>query len=208
LDSDTIPIDDSFIKNYLPHLNEEEKVVYGGIRYKEQKPEADQLLRWIYGNEREALPADVRNKNPYLSLLTLNFAIKKSVFKKVSFNESIPNLRHEDTLFSYNLSQNNIKIEHIENPVYHLGLDTSEIFIKKAEEAVVGLKYLLDNKLLSPGYVRIAKMHANIKALGLQPVGAFIYRLMKNSFKKNLLSSSPSMLIFDLYRLGYLCSLK
>lgn len=207
LDADTFPIHDNFISAYLPYLNENEKIVYGGIRYQEEKPSDDKLLRWVYGNSREALSAEQRQKEPYLSLLTLNFAISKSIFSKVSFNETIPNLRHEDTLFSYDLSQKKIKVEHIENPVYHLGLESSEIFMKKSEESVVGLKYLTDNGLLSENYIRIAKMNRSIKRFGLLPVARLSFKMVKKPFHKNLLGSNPSLFIFDLYRLGYLCSL-
>ncbi len=207
LDADTMPATDCLIKNYLSHLNNTEKIVYGGIRYQEDKPKADKLLRWEYGNEREALPAEGRNKNPYLSLLTLNFAVKKSVFDKVKFNETIPNLRHEDTLFSYDLKQQNILVEHIDNNIYHLGLDTSIIFIKKSEEAVVGLKYLLDNKLLARDYIRISKMYYTLKKWRLKGIAAYLYKASKNTLKRNLTSAHPSMFLFDLYRLCYLCTL-
>ena len=63
LDADTLPVDENLIKNYLPHLNDDVKVVYGGIRYQEEKPDRSQLLRWIYGNEREALPVEKRQSN-------------------------------------------------------------------------------------------------------------------------------------------------
>ncbi|HEX7870529.1 MAG TPA: glycosyltransferase, partial [Chryseobacterium sp.] len=119
LDADTIPVHDNFITNYLSLINNEEKIIYGGILYATQKPPKEQILRWVYGKNREALSYEKRRRNPYLSFLTLNFLIQKSVFEKVTFNESIPNLRHEDTLFSYNLMQKDIKVDHIDNPVYH-----------------------------------------------------------------------------------------
>jgi GT2 family glycosyltransferase len=143
LDSDTIPIDTNFISNYLLQITTSEKIVSGGILYPELKPKESQSLRWKYGNSREALLAKVRNESPYLRLLTLNFMIKKSVFKKVSFNETIPNLRHEDTLFSYNLKQQNICVEHFDNPVYHLGLDDFEVAINKENESLIALKFLV-----------------------------------------------------------------
>ncbi|AXG74935.1 glycosyltransferase family 2 protein [Flavobacterium arcticum] len=207
LDADTIPATDCLIKNYLPHLNGTDKIVYGGIKYQEDKPKADKLLRWEYGNEREAIPAEDRNKTPYLSLLTLNFAVKKSIFDKVKFNETIPNLRHEDTLFSYDLKQENVVVEHIDNNVYHLGLDTSTIFIEKSKEAVVGLKYLLDNKLLEKDYIRIAKVYYTLKKWRLNGVAAYLYTVSKNTLKKNFTSTHPSMFLFDIYRLCYLCTL-
>jgi glycosyltransferase involved in cell wall biosynthesis len=208
LDADTLPVDGNLIKNYLLHLNDQIKIVYGGIRYQEAKPEDNQILRWVYGNEREALPVEKRQTNPHLSLLTLNFCIHKDVFKTVRFNESIPNLRHEDTLFSYDLSKANIKVEHIHNPVYHLGLESSEVFLRKSDEAVEGLNNLLDNNLLSAEYIRIAKMYFTLKSKGLLPLVRVWHKMSAPFFRKNLLGSNPNLLIFDLYRLGYLCSLK
>jgi len=208
LDADTIPVNDDFISNYLPHFNNEEKVIYGSIKYQPPRPPENQLLRWVYGNEREALSVEIRKKEPYLSLLTLNFAIRKSVFAKVRFNEEIPNLRYEDTLFSYDLMKAGIKVEHISNEVYHLGLETSEKFITKSEEATEGLYYLINNKLIDPEYIKISRVYRKIAKAGLKPLAAHFHAATKKVFCNHLLSSNPSLFIFDLYRLGYLCSLK
>jgi len=207
LDADTITVHNHFIKNYIAQINEDEKVVYGGIEYQKEKPKKCQVLRWKYGNSREALSVEKRRENPYLSLLTLNFLIHKTVFDKVSFNETIPNLRHEDTLFSYNLKQQKIKVIHIENPVFHLGLDDFEIALKKENESILGLKYLIDHKLLHSDYVRLSKIALKIKKLKLNFVFALFYKITKPFFLINLSSDDPSLFIFDLYRLGNLCNL-
>lgn len=207
LDTDTIPIDNHFIKNYISQINEDEKVVYGGIKYQKEKPKKSQILRWKYGNSREALPVEKRQENPYLSLLTLNFLIHKNIFSTVSFNETIPNLRHEDTLFSYNLKQQKIKVLHIENPVFHLGLDDFEVAIKKENESILGLKYLIDHQLLPTDYVRLSKIAAEIDKLNLNFAFAIFYKITKPYFLKNIASNNPSLFIFDLYRLGNLCNL-
>jgi hypothetical protein len=208
LDADVMPINQDFISNYLKHCNSTEQVVYGGIQYQKEKPTKNQVLRWVYGNSREALCVTERNKNPYLNFLTLNFLISKSVFEKVKFNENIPNLRHEDTLFSYDVMKNNIQMIHIENPVCHFGLESSAIFLKKSEEAVLNLHYLIENNLLSAEYARISKVFTRIKKLHLQGIFSFIHKVTKPVIIKNLYSNSPSLLLFDWYRLGYLCGLK
>jgi len=207
LDADTIPIHNHFIKSNVAQINEDEKVVYGGIEYQKAKPKKSQVLRWKYGHSREALSVEKRQKNPYLSLLTLNFLIHKNIFKKVSFNETIPNLRHEDTLFSYNLMEKKIKIIHIENPVFHLGLDDFEVAIKKENESILGLKYLIDHELLPTDYVRLSKIATKIDKMKLNFVFAVFYKITKSYFLKNLSSKNPSLFIFDLYRLGNLCNL-
>ena len=207
LDSDTIPINPNFISNYLLQITTVEKIVSGGILYPELKPKESQSLRWKYGNSREALSAKVRNESPYLRLLTLNFMIQKSVFEKVSFNEKIPNLRHEDTLFSYNLKQQNILVEHIENPVYHNGLDDFEVAIKKENESLVALKYLVENQLIPYDYISLSKLFYTLKKIKLVFLLKVFYKTTKPILLKNLASKNPSLFIFDLYRLGYFASL-
>ncbi len=207
LDSDVIPTNTTFISDYLPFINTEVKVVYGGILYSEKKPEKEKLLRWIYGKEREALPFNIRSKKPYISFLTLNFLVHKSIFEKVSFNESIPNLRHEDTLFSYNLKQQQIPIFHINNPVYHLGLDTFENAIQKENEALLALKNLLDHNLIAFDYLKISRLFHIIKRCQLVIFIGLIHNRISSFMIHNLASSQPSLFIYDLYRLGYLCKL-
>lgn len=208
LDADVLPVDGILIQKYLPFLTNNIKVVYGGIRYQPEKPAQSQILRWHYGNAREALQVDSRKENPYLSLLTLNFCIHKQIFETVRFNETIPNLRHEDTLFSYNLKQHNITIEHIDNPVYHLGLESSEIFLQKSEEAIIGLHYLINNNLISPEYLKISGYYNTIKRTGLLPLARVWHKVTAKALRNYFLRPNPSLFIFDLYRLGYLCSLK
>jgi len=208
LDADTFPVHENFVSSYISQINNSEKVVYGGILYQNIKPPKNELLRWIYGIKREALKVSDRNKNTYLSFLSLNFLIKKSVFSKVRFNENIPNLRHEDTLFSFELKQKQIEVIHIENPVYHLGIEDSKTFLRKSEEAVLGLKNLVESDLIAQDYVKLSYYFQTIKKYGLKNVFAFTFRIFKTLFIKQLLSKNPSLFLFDLYRLGYYCSLK
>lgn len=207
LDADVLPKNRNFISKYLRSIKVNSEVIYGGILYSEEKPDQTNLLRWIYGNKREVLSSEERNKNTYITFLTLNFLIHKSVFSKVSFNENIPNLRHEDTLFSYNLKLKNINVEHIENPTYHLGLEDSKQFLKKSMESVDALFLLLKQGLIPEDYTKISRIFFKLKRLGLHYVLAIIYKLFRNNFKRNLLSSKPSLFIFDFCRLGYLCTL-
>jgi hypothetical protein len=188
-------------------MDNEVKIVNGGILYQEERPQNNKILRWVYGKKREALEYKTRSKNPYLSSLTLNFLIQQSVFEKVRFNESIPNLRHEDTLFSYNLKQENIKIVHIDNPIYHYGLDPFEKAIQKEKESLSALKYLIDNKLLPAEYVGISRVMSKIKRFQLILFFIYFHKTTRVLFLKNLASNAPSLFLFDLYRLGYLCQL-
>ena len=207
LDADTFPIHENFISTYVSAIDDSSKIVYGGIRYQDEKPAKQKLLRWVYGNQREALSVIQRNKNKYLSFLTLNFLIHKDVFASVSFNETIPNLRHEDTLFSFEIMKNNIPIKHIENPVFHYGLDEFEVTIKKEQESLMALKNLLEKELLPPDYVKISKVYFTIKKIRMKWLVANVFKMSQSLLHRNISSANPSLFLFDVYRIGYLCTL-
>lgn len=205
LDADVFPKDKNFIKNYIPHISKKHQIIYGGILYQESKPKSNELLRWIYGKKREALTHKQRNKNIYLSFLTLNFVVHKNVFKQVSFNEDIPNLRHEDTLFSYDLMKNNISVTHINNPTYHLGIENSNLFLKKSKESLDALNLFLEKKLLPPNYTKITRVYFKLRKIKFNYLLSIVYLWFKSLMEKQLLSKYPSMLLFDFYRLSYFC---
>jgi len=205
LDADVVPVKDDFISKYLNSISDATNIIYGGIRYQEETPEKTHLLRWVYGKKREALPVVKRNQNVYLRFLTLNFIIRKTIFNTVSFNEDIPNLRNEDTLFSYNLKQEKIVISHIENPVYHLGIEDSKTFLKKSIESQDAMNLFLDEDLIDIKYTDITKTIYRIKKIKLDRLFSMSHPFTKKMFRANLLSKKPSLFIFDLYKLSYLC---
>ncbi|WP_432671467.1 glycosyltransferase family 2 protein [Flavobacterium sp. SM2513] len=206
LDADTIPLHSNFIANYIDYIPKKDKIIYGGITYSVEVPEKNATLRWFYGNRREAIPSEKRNLKPYISFLTLNFMIPRSYFEIVSFNENIPNLRHEDTLFSYEISKKNLPILHIDNPVIHLGLDTNQEFLNKTRLSVVALKNLVDEGLIEAKYVRLANLVKTIHKLKLTPFFASFFNYFDAKIEKQLLSKNPTMFLFDMYRLTYYCT--
>ncbi|MBT8261717.1 MAG: glycosyltransferase [Bacteroidia bacterium] len=203
LDADTMIFRKDFIETYLDAIDADTQIIYGGIVYQKEVPPADEKLRWVYGNKREALPVSERIKQPHLRFLTLNFLIKKSVFSTLKFNEKIPNLRHEDTLFALDSKKKNIRVRHIDNPVVHLGLESSEVFLRKSNEAVDALKLFVQEGLINAEETSLSKKGEQIKGGIMGALVKLVYALFKKPMEKNLLSASPSLKIFDLYRLGY-----
>ncbi len=207
LDADTQVEHATFLQLYLNALSPTTEIIYGGIKYQPQPPAQDELLRWKYGTQREALPVAERRKEAHLRFLTLNFLIKKSVFEKIQFNEAIPNLRHEDTLFALDCKKKGISVAHIDNPVIHLGLESSSVFLRKSRESVEALHLFVSEGLIQAEETALSKKAHQLEKLKLTaPVAAF-YRLFRRKMEHNLLSNDPSLLIFDVYRLGYYLSI-
>lgn len=207
LDADIALKKVDFIGEYEAYLTPKPQIVYGGITYCENKPDPNKVLRWQYGKKREALEVNDRNKNKYLRFLTLNFLIHKEIFDCVCFNEDIPNSRHEDTLFSLDLEKKGIPLTHIDNPVVHLGLDTNKIFLEKSLESTKALSLLIDRRLVDPKKVFISRVYLLVCDLKMNFLLAWCYKKLKSIIEKQILSKKPNLLLFDLYRLGYYCTI-
>ncbi|MBT7850360.1 MAG: glycosyltransferase [Formosa sp.] len=205
LDADVIPVNDDFISKYITVFTESTQLIFGGVNYQDKKPNNEEMLRWVFGRKREVVSLEERKKSVYLSFLSCNFIIKKEIFTSVNFNEDISLDAHEDLLFSFNLKENNISISHINNPIYHLGLENSKIYLKKSLKGVKASLSLAKDNLIHIEYTRIIRTFHKCKKTGINFILAMMFPVFKNSFETNLLSKKPSLFIFDLYKLSYLC---
>lgn len=208
LDADVKIISNDFILNYLKVIAWNTQIIYGGILYQKETPNTNELLRWVYGKKREALSLKQRQKKPHLSFSTLNFVIRKSLFNDLQFNEEIPNLRNEDLIFAMDAKRKNILVEHINNPVIHLGIENSQIFLAKTIETLHSFSLITNNGILNPNDALITRVALKIEKLKLDFIFKFLFKKLNLYFKKNLLSKHPSLFIFDLFRLCYFLQIK
>ena len=207
MDCDTFPTENHFIQKYIPQINKNEKIVYGGIEYKKEKPNTDQLLRWFYGNVRESLSVEKRNTNPNGNALTSNILIKKNLFISNKFDESITKYGYEDLVFLSDLKKKGILVTHIENTTYHLGLETSQQFLEKTKIAMENLKLITKSISLDNSESKILSFYSFMKRINLVYFISFLFKKTEIKIEKNLLSQKPSLLLFDFYKLGYYCSI-
>jgi len=185
-------------------------ICYGGCVYSNEYNE-DENLRWIYGVNREAIPADIRMKSPENHFSTFNFMIDKRVLLLHPFNENIREYGYEDVFFRIDLLKQGYSIKQIDNPLIHNGLIPNKEFIGRTRTALCNL-YLLqketDTSYNLAEYIHILKSLNKLEKLKLLKPVAYFYKLSEKSFIKNLTGKNPSLFIFDLYKLGYLCNLK
>lgn len=208
LDADVLPKDDLFIKRYLDCITKNGiKVFCGGIIYKDEKPSKTKMLRWVYGKKREEVSLLKRVENPYQYVSGANFLIHKSVVDAIKFDERIINYGYEDVLFIEDLKNSNFKISHIENPVYHLGIENNLIFLTKTKEAIENLYFISSNNILKGDNLKLLKTFKGLKKIKLNLVFSQVFLIFQKSIEKNLLGKKPSLFLFDIFKLGYLCSL-
>lgn len=204
IDSDAGIINDNFLIDYITSKKEDE-VVCGGLLYQRPLLDPNNSLRYYYGISVEERSASKRANKPYSQFSSFNFLISKESFKQILFDESFTEYGHEDSYFGIKLQELGIPVKHISNPLFHLGLEDNREFLKKTETSIKTLFYAseklnIDNRLLST-YKRIVKCKLRVLFL-------FFFLLFKRVFRKNLLSNRPNMVIFALYKLGYLCRMK
>jgi len=202
IDCDMEICSSSFLQKYLEY--EGRGAVVGGITYAENPPkDQEKYLRWLYGVNRESRSAEFRNKTPYGSFMSGNFAINKVDFDLVRFDETIKGYGHEDTLFGSDLGKKNIPVVHIDNCLLHNGLDSSEVFLSKTKNAVENLAQLVQSGKMDPN-IRLYKIYRRLKKWGVAWVFRIYFHFGKKILLNNLKSENPKLQNLDLYKLGLL----
>lgn len=214
IDCDAMVENPDYINKYMDAIEkmrpQQAFVINGGIAYRNEKPDNQYFLRWYYGKRREEESAEQRNKRPYHHFTPFNVIISKSVFEEIQFDENLTTYGHEDTLFGYQLQQKQIPYLHIDNPLYHEGLDTNEEYLKKIRLSIDNLIYISENQNINHSFLkenRLLKTYQQCKKMGLA-------KLVGRHFERNAekmqqhLSQKPSMSLIDLYKLSYLASKK
>jgi glycosyltransferase involved in cell wall biosynthesis len=191
----------------------ENTLISGGRIYQKEKPSDRSLyLHWLWGSERELLDPGLRMKNLVTSFLSNNFLLHKSILEKVGFDETMTGYGYEDTLFAAELVKAGYKIQHIKNPVMHIGLEPADVFLKKIEESLLNLLRLKEIcKLKGLPFPVNSKLYQAYNLLNNSLLRFLLTPyLIKNtgSWRKELLNDSPSLRTFDLYRLAFLLQRK
>ncbi len=208
LDSDVLPIEQVFIKNYFESVKKTpNKVFYGGLKYEDKKPSTKKILRWTYGKSREEISYNTRWQTNQNHFSSANFLISKELFNKIKFDETLTKYGYEDTLFAIELLANKSTIYQVDSPVYHLGLDDSDVFLGKTKRAIENLKYLHQEKKISNEDIKLLKSFNKVNSYGLNSLLSLFYKGYFNKMEDNLMSKKPSLLVYDIYKLSYLCSI-
>ncbi|MES2411979.1 MAG: glycosyltransferase [Bacteroidota bacterium] len=208
LDCDTFPQHKNYIKNYLDAIKIGSlQAAYGGIIYHKQNPNPGEMLRWIYGKKREEIPLKKRIGHPYKYSLMSNFLIRKEIIQKFPFDDKLFQYGYEDIVLIQVLLRNAIPILQIENAVYHLQLEESSIFLEKTKHSLANLKLLTDHKVFADDNTSLVKTYQLISKMGLRNLATYAFKKSESLLTKNLLSESPSLLLFQLYKLGYFCQI-
>ena len=132
--------------------------------------------------------------------------ISKSVFQTCRFDESLRHYGYEDTFFGIELEQAGIPVFHIDNELYHDGIDTNTEFLNKVAAGVSNLVKLHDNNKLDENFKDKSPLMTTYEKLEKGFFGKLILSLLSKgqNWIRNIALDSNSLFFLDLYKLSVL----
>ena len=207
IDCDAAVEDNLFIRRYWEAVNcGKADVICGGVANVARLEDEDYSLRYYYEEHvGKARLASERMKTPYARFTTFNFLIRKALFMKLRFHEDCVHYGYEDVFFGMKLEELQVSILHIDNALVHTGLEPNAVFLRKTETALETLYSLDDN---FKDYVRVSQVALRLKKAGMLPVLVWFYRFFSKTMRRQLMSSHPSVFLFNVYKLCYYACLE
>ena len=206
IDGDSIIIRNNYISNFVSCLNDFD-IIYGGRLHPENCPSNVQKLRWKYGKFIEDKSVEKRKLTPFQSLLFNNTVIKKDCFNKVKFDSHLTKYGHDDTQLSYQLSQFNPKLKHIDNPVEHGDIDTNKEYLIKSKSSLENLIELYNEGKINKDFSRLISLLLLLNKLKLTYLISVFYKISEGFLNRSLEGNNPNLFIYNIYRIGYLCKI-
>lgn len=226
LDGDVAIKPGNFVQTYLAHRNDAD-VIIGTLHFsrmqvacdtaediightKRAKEETkkttepmlyDDNLKYRYEQQFLAKhPVKKRMQQPYASFRTTNFMVRRDLLLAYPFDETFHEYGYEDTLFGKQLKEHGATLIHLDNAATIADYEDNATFVAKTEES---LRTLAAHTHQLQGYSTLLQTANKLKSLHLLPLIAFVFGLFKGLLHKNLCSNSPSVFLFNVYKLGY-----
>lgn len=204
MDCDAEVIDGHFIVNYISQLQAD--VVCGGLCHADTLPSPEVSLRYTYekrADKRRA--ACYREKEPYERFTPFNFVIRREIFQSIRFDERITEYGHEDTLFGIALKERAVSIQHIDNPLRHMGLESNDRFLEKTRKALYNLANM---ESTMQGHSSLLRLYSLLYRLNMANRVATWFDKHEQELTEQLTGTTPRLTNFFLYKLGYYCTIK
>ena len=204
IDSDMKLRNGSFLKNYID--TDSRGAIYGGYEIRGDANELKGNLRYRYeARYNRNSSAEERRKSPYSCFHVSNLAIRRSLMLAHPLDGRITRYGHEDLLFGKALARAGVEITHIDNPVSFEDFESNADFLAKTEESIEML-YALRGEL--DGYSSVISAARRIGKAHLKKAFTTAFAMAAKAIKNNLTGNNPSVLLFNIYKLGMFCSIE
>lgn len=191
----------------LSYWNNRDKadIVCGSLKTPAPPPPVGHELRYAYEKAADKRRStSYRRTHPYECFTTFNVMMNRKVFEKVMFDERCTEYGYEDALLGLMLERENFSIFHSDNALIHGGIDCSTSFIEKTEAALRTLHHIGEPMQSYAGTSRTAR---KLEKLKIKKTAAQLFLLFRDRLYGQLTGRHPSVFLFQLYKLGYYCTL-
>jgi len=205
LDNDSLLPDQRFIARYAQAVREQPTALFiGGTTYEATPPTDPALyLRWHYGRAREMRPAATRQRDPGGQLTINNALLPSDLLRRFPLDERLSGYGHEDTRFGLELARAGVRVQHLDNPVLHDGLEPATLFLAKSQQAVRNLAQVLRTDGLGTD-TRLVRAAQRLRRTGLAGLARATLAQLEPALRRQLLAAHPSLRALDLLKLRWL----
>lgn len=192
MDADGKVVREDFLRKYV-EAAEKHDVVCGGVMHPEVWHDPGSMLRWKYEKTYERKYGNISEQ-----FRSFSFLITRKVANKVHFNERYNGYGYEDVQFGKDLEEAGFAIHSIDNPLLNEDIEDNATFLRKSEEA---LRVAHQFQQEIGNRVRVNRLYQKFRFLS--PIMRLFHQLFSPLIRRNLLSAHPSLLLFNIYKLGY-----
>lgn len=151
LDSDMRPDHNRFLRTWADlAVTGETAVAFGGFSLLQAPDDARFAVHRSMAARSDCTPRDQRALQPEKHVFTSNLLIRRDVFETEAFDPGFSGWGWEDVEWAMRVSRR-FKVEHVDNPATHMGLDTVETLTAKYEQS-------------APNFARVVARHPDFVA--------------------------------------------
>ena len=151
LDSDMRPDHDRFLQTWADLASAgQTAVAFGGFSLLQAPDDARFTVHRSMAAKSDCIPHDQRALQPEKHVFTSNLLVRRDVFEAEAFDPGFTGWGWEDVEWAMRVSRR-FKVEHIDNPATHMGLDTVETLAAKYEQS-------------APNFARVVARHPDFVA--------------------------------------------
>lgn len=204
IDCDAKVCSKSFLADYMKAADRAQ-VVCGGLRHEDSCPGTGKELRYKYEKRADRYRgASYRTREPYARFTPFSFLIDRECFMRIRFDTGFKGYGYEDVLFGMELERRGVSILHIDNPLIHTGIESSDAYLAKTGTAVGNL---LERRDTIGRGSRLLEIYDKVCRLRLKWLVNGVGKTFSKGIRRNLTGRNPWLWLFSFYKLYLICSM-
>ena len=199
LDSDMRPDHGRFLQTWADLAGKgQTAVAFGGFSLLQAPDDARFAVHRSMAAKSDCIASDQRALQPEKHVFTSNLLVRRDVFEAEAFDPGFTGWGWEDVEWAMRVSRR-FKVEHIDNPATHMGLDTVETLAAKYEQSAPNFARVVARH---PDFVAAYPSYRVARRLQAVPGLKTIRPLFKHAARSSILPVALRAFSLRLYRVA------